>query len=225
MNYSQYLEQHQQLTKELDGASKEFENLRSSYDSASPEARSNLEPELKESMNRVEAVRSDLSSLESQNPQHEADRVSGVVPEQEEAINPFEIMASVSDLAKKALDFTKVLSVMTTLSTPGGDLPLDYETVEASHTVQTEQKPVEESKDIGDGLEDIETLRGGPKQQKEETEEQAKAFHESSQSNDDTYAKARSREDILNKFEESYRNDVPELENQQQQEQSQGISY
>ncbi len=225
MNYSQYLEQHQQLTKELDGASKEFEDLRSSYDSASPEARSNLEPELKESMNRVEAVRSDLSSLESQNPQHEADRVSGVVAEQKEAIEPFEIMDSVSDLADKMQKFAQVLTVMTTLSAPGADLPLDYATVEASPTVQTEQKPIEESKDIGEGLEDIETLRGGPKQQKDETEEQVNTFRESSQSNDDAYTNARSREDILDKFEQSYRNDVPQLENQQQQEQNQGISY
>ncbi|QLE59986.1 polymorphic toxin type 46 domain-containing protein [Nostoc sp. TCL26-01] len=77
MNYSQYLEQHQQLTQELDGASKEFEDLRSRYDSASIEERSNLESELKESMNKVETARSNLYSLESQNPEYKQAREEG----------------------------------------------------------------------------------------------------------------------------------------------------
>lgn len=79
MNYSQYLEQHQQLTNQLEQASKEFEDLRAKYDSASPEVRSELEPELKESMNQVEAAQTALSSLEYQNPEYEQERKDPLV--------------------------------------------------------------------------------------------------------------------------------------------------
>lgn len=198
MNYSQYLEQHQQLTQELDGASKEFEDLRSRYDSASTEERSNLESELKESMNKVETARSNLYSLESQNPQNEVDRASGVVPE--EAIDWFEIIESASDLAKEALNYSKqtIAAVAMFANSQMADLPMDLNW-ETTPTVQSEQKPIEESEDIGEGSEGIETLRGGAKRRNEEMQEQVNKVGESSQIYDDSYANAnvQSGEDIL----------------------------
>jgi hypothetical protein len=295
MNYSQYLEQHQQLTKELDGASKEFENLRSSYDSASPEARSNLEPELKESMNRVEAVRSDLSSLESQNPECEQARQHGlandarldqtwqehwqnhsdpVVSERFKTAYDFYQQAGYNDeealQAMKGINFNREVSVETiqpneilkqyqipeankvgnyfTIDSDKSELGIEGESLSSQnrlpnyYILDKEVKALKStSADLENWTENKKLNYGGGTQYfiakeetnslksvtKEETSslKSVNSFFTQNNLNDDAYAKARSREDILNKFEESYRNDVPELENQQQQEQSQGISY
>ncbi len=219
MNYSQYVEQHQQLTDQFEAVAKEFEGLRETYDKAAPEARSDLEPALKDSMNRVESARADLSALESQEPKQEPEQE----PEQKLEVDVFEVASGISDVAEKFSTFKEAITALAMLGNVyATDLPLDP-ILEPSPSIQSEQ-PAEPSQDIGKDLQD---LARSPKEQKEEIAEQMNEFRESVQSYDDAYenANGRSGEDILVQNESELPNLQPDSQHEMKSEITQEQSY